>query len=62
MSRHYNRDHRSAAALADLAPYDEVGTPDDQIEKCDCGVLFRVGGWHRCEITGERVEWEEYDK
>lgn len=55
------RSHTSPAALADLGPNDEVGTPDEQIAKCGCGVLFRVGSWHRCEDTGERVEWEEFN-
>ena len=55
----HNRQHTADAALADLGPYDEAGTPDEQIERCDCGTLFRTGGWHRCE-NGERVEWEDY--
>lgn len=38
----------------------EVGTPSAEIERCACGVLFRRGDWHRCENTGERVEWEAY--
>lgn len=59
MTRH-NSAKVSNAALADYAPYDEVGTPDDEIEKCDCGVLFRTGDWHLCDDTGERVEWEDY--
>ena len=54
------RSHTSPAALADLGPNDEVGTPDEHIEECDCGVLFRGGSWHSCEDTGVRVEWEEY--
>ena len=41
--------HAASAALVDLAPYDEVGTPDDQLERCeDCRALYRVDGWHRC--------------
>jgi len=52
--------HEHLSDSLDLAPYDEVGTPDDKIEKCDCGVLFRTGSWHRCDDTGERVEWEDY--
>lgn len=50
----------SASEAAELGPNDEVGTPDDQIERCDCGVLFRVGSWHICKHTGERVGWEDY--
>jgi hypothetical protein len=45
---------------AEPGPNGEVGTPDSDIERCDCGVLFRRGGWHRCEDMGERVEWEDY--
>ena len=52
--------HTSDYALADLAPNDEVGTPSDQIEKCTCGVLFRVGSWHICEHVNERVSWNRY--
>lgn len=28
---------------------DEVGTPDEYIERCeDCRALYRKGGWHEC--------------
>lgn len=28
--------------------HDEVGPADDEIVECDCGGLYRKGGWHRC--------------
>lgn len=37
------RDHVSDAALADLAPNDEVGTPDSELVECDCGTIHRPG-------------------
>ena len=40
MTRH---SHTSDAALADLGPADEVGTPDSEIVRCDCGTLHRKG-------------------
>lgn len=43
--------HRSR----DTAPYDELGTPDDMLERCDCGVVYRVGG--AC-LDCERAEGE----
>jgi len=36
----------------------EAFTPDEEIAKCECGVLFRKGSWHRHE--GEKMGWEEY--
>jgi len=39
---------------------DEIGTPDEHIEQCSCGVLFRVGGSHRCGHVGEWVSWDRY--
>lgn len=56
-----NRSKVSNAALADYAPSDEVGTHPRDLARCDCGVLFRRGDWHRCNDTGGRVEWEDYD-
>lgn len=49
-----NTDHASNAALADLAPYDEVGTPDNQLVECECGTIHRVGDeYHKtvCEVA-----------
>lgn len=60
MTRNHARKHPSPAAMSDLGPNDEAGTPDEMIEECDCGVLFRVGGWHRCKNEGRGVEWAEY--
>lgn len=57
---YHNAKHPSPAAKTDLGPADEVGVPDSKIAECDCGVLFPRGDWHRCEDTGERVEWEDY--
>ena len=37
------RDHTADAALADLAPNDEVGTPDDELVRCACGTIHRKG-------------------
>lgn len=36
----------------------EAFTPDEEIEKCSCGVLFRKGSWHRHD--GDRMTWREY--
>lgn len=46
--------------LLDIEHGDEVPPDDEKIERCSCGVLFPRGSWHRCEDTGERVEWAEY--
>jgi len=40
---------------------DELGTPDECLAKCSCGVIFRKGSWHRCDDTGEKIPWEEFD-
>lgn len=53
-------DHVDDAAVADLGPNDEAGLPADRVEKCDCGVMFEVGGAHRCEDRGEWVEYDEW--
>jgi len=54
MSKNHNRTHASNAALTDLAPYDEVGTPDNQLVECECGTIYRVGDeYHQtvCEVA-----------
>lgn len=45
--------HIPVAALLDVGPGDELGTPDDEIAKCgDCGGLYRAGGSHTCTDRG----------
>jgi hypothetical protein len=38
--------------VRDRPPHDEVGVPDDQIERCpDCKELYPASGWHCCETN-----------
>lgn len=37
-----NHRHTSDAAIADLGPNDEVGTPDSDLVECACGTIHRT--------------------
>lgn len=50
----------TAGQTTDTAPHDEAGTPSDDIERCTCGVLFRIGQGHRCRHVSEWISWERY--
>ena len=45
----HHRVHRGEYVPADRAPFDEVVTPDSEIERCEThDVLYRVGGSCLC--------------